>query len=56
MLDELTVLLVFHGANLDANGGDESLDGINAVLQVAFTDKLGVLSGNKEDVAESECV
>ena len=56
VLDELTVLLVLHGANLDANGGDESLDGINAVLQVALTDKLGVLSGNKEDVAESECV
>lgn len=54
MTYELTVLLVFHGANLNANGGDKSLDGINAVLQVAFTDKLRVLSGNEKDVAKAE--
>ena len=56
VLDELTVLLVLHGANLDANGRDKSLDGINAVLQVALGDKLRMLSGNEQDVTESECV
>lgn len=33
---EFAVLVVFHGADFDSDGGDEGFDGVYAVLEVAF--------------------
>lgn len=52
-LNEFGVLVVLHGADFDADGGDEGLDGGDAFLQVAFGDELGVFTGDEEEVAES---
>ena len=51
--DEFGILVVFHRADLDSDGGDEGLDGGDALLEVAFGDELGVFAGDEEEVAES---
>ncbi len=43
----------FHGADFDADGGDEGADGANAGFEVAVADEAGVFAGDEEDVAEA---
>lgn len=50
--DELGVLMVFHGADFDADGGEEGGELANDVLEVAVGDELGVFAGDEEEVAE----
>ena len=52
-VDELGVLMILHGADLDAEGGDEGLEGADAVLEVAIGDEFGVFAGDEEEVAEA---
>lgn len=54
--DDFGVLVVLHGADFDAEGGDEGFEGVEAVLEVAIGDELGVFAGDEEEVAEAELV
>lgn len=51
--DKLGVLMVFHGADFDADGGEEGGELANNVLEVTVGDKLGMLPGDEEEVAEA---
>lgn len=53
MVDEIAVLIVFHRAHFDADGGNECLQGIDAFLQIAVRDEFWVLSRHQKDVSES---
>lgn len=51
-LDELGVLVVLHRSDLDAEGGNERFEGIDAFLEIAVGDEFRVFSGHEEDVSE----
>ena len=53
VVDEVLVLVVFHGADFDAEGGDEGGESVEAFLEVAFGDEFGVFAGDEEEVAEA---
>ena len=51
--DHTLVFGGFHGADFDADGGDEGADGANAGFEVAVAHEAGVFASDKEDVAEA---
>lgn len=56
VIDQLAVLVVFHRADLDTDGRDQGLQGIDAFLQVAVRDEFRVLAGDEKKVAEAQIV
>jgi len=52
--DQLGVLVVLHGPDLDPEGRDGGREKAQAVLEVAVRDKLGVLAGDEEEISEAE--
>lgn len=54
--DHFRVLVVFHRPDLDGEGGDEGLEGGEAMLEVAVGDELRVFAGDEQEVAEAEGV
>lgn len=53
---DFLVLVVFHRADLDGDGGDERFDGVDTFLQVAIGYKFRVLARDEENVSEAERV
>ena len=53
VIDEVAILVVFHGADFDPDGGDEGFESIDAFLKVSIGDELRVLAGNEENIAKS---
>ena len=56
MADDFRVLIVLHRPDFERERGDERLERVEAVLQIAVGDKLRVLAGDEQDIAESEPV
>ena len=51
--DHALVFGRFHGADFDADGGDEGANGADAGFEVTVADEAGVFAGDEEDVAEA---
>ena len=51
--DHALVFGGFHGADFDADGGDEGADGADAGFEVAIAHEAGVFASDKEDIAEA---
>lgn len=56
VVNDFRILLVFHGADFESEGGDERLEGVEAFLEVSLGDKFWVLAGDEEEIAESKAV
>ena len=54
--DDFRVLVVLHRPDFERQRGDERLERVEAVLEVAVGNKLRVLSGDEQNVAESKPV
>lgn len=52
-LDEFAVLVVFHGADFESDGGEERGEVADDLLEVAFGDEFGVFAGDEEEVAKA---
>ena len=52
--DDLGILIVLHRADLDAERGNERLERIETVLQIAIGNKLRMLASNEQQVAKTK--
>lgn len=54
--DDLGILVVFHRADLDGEGGDEAFQGVEAVLEIAIGNEFRVFASDEQQIAKAEFV
>jgi hypothetical protein len=56
VLDEFAVLIVLHRADFDPDRGDQGLECVNTLLEIAVRHELWMLACHQKDVSESQIV